>query len=55
MTLEYLAEQKEKYQKKAQYFSSINFDNLANDFQGVVDLIDKMEEYLKEENDGEDK
>jgi hypothetical protein len=54
MTLEYLAEQKEKYQKKAEYFSSISFDNLAKDFQGVVDLIDKMEEYMKEENDGED-
>lgn len=54
MTLEYLIEQKEKYQKKAQYFSAISFNNLANDFNGVVDLIDKMEEYIKEENDGQD-
>ena len=46
MTLEYLQEKKEKYQKKAEYFSIISFDNLANDFQGVVDLIGEMEEYL---------
>ena len=43
MTLEYLAEQKEKYQKKSEYFLSISFDNLANDFQRVVDLITEME------------
>ena len=47
MTLEYLKEQKEKYEMKMKYFSAIDFDNLANDFQGVVELIDKMEEYIK--------
>ena len=46
MTLECLKEQKEKYEKKMQYFSAIDFDNLANDFRGVVDLIGKMEEYI---------
>ena len=51
MTLEYLKEQKEKYQYKMEYFSAIDFDNLANDFRGVVDLIDKMEEYIKTKND----
>jgi CRISPR/Cas system CSM-associated protein Csm4 (group 5 of RAMP superfamily) len=50
MTLEYLKEQKEKYEKKMQYFSAIDFSNLASDFQGVVDLIEKMEEYIKENN-----
>lgn len=50
MTLEYLKEQKEKYEKKMQYFSAIDFDNLASDFQGVVDLIEKMEEYINENN-----
>ena len=52
MTLEYLAEQKEKYQKKAEYFLSISFDNLANDFQKVIDLITEMENCIKDE--GED-
>ena len=54
MTLEYLAEQKEKYQNKSDYFKNISFDILATDFQSVVDLIGKMEEYMKEkENDKE--
>jgi hypothetical protein len=48
MTLEYLAEQKLKYQDKADYFTSIGFDNLAAEFQGVVDLIGKMEDCIKE-------
>ena len=52
MTLEYLNEQKEKYQKKAKYFEIIYFDNLAADFQGVVDLIEEMEKYVRgEENE----
>lgn len=48
MTLEYLAEQKAKYQEKADYFKKIEFDGLAAEFKGVVDLIGKMEEYIKE-------
>lgn len=48
MTLEYLAEQKSKYQNKATYFTNINFDNLVADFQGMVDLVEKMEEHIKE-------
>ena len=54
MTLEYLVEQKSKYQDKADYFKSIGFDNLATEFQSVVDLIGKMEEYLKEKENGKD-
>lgn len=50
MTLEYLKEQKEKYQKKMQYFTAIDFSNLASDFQGVVDLIGRMEDYIKGNN-----
>jgi hypothetical protein len=53
MTLEYLAEQKIKYQDKADYFKSIEFDNLAADFQGMVDLIGEMEDYIKERDNGE--
>lgn len=54
MTLEYLKEQKEKYQKKQTSFKNIVFDNLAADFQGVVDLIGEMEDYIKEKENGED-
>lgn len=53
MTLEYLIEQKAKYQSKVDYFSKINYDHLTADFQGIVDLIGEMEEYVKEQNDGE--
>ena len=49
MTLEYLAEQKAKYQDKANYFKNMEFDNLATDFQNAVDLINNMEEYMKEQ------
>lgn len=49
MTLEYLKEQKEKYQNREKYFSVIGFDGLANSFQGVVDLISEMEEYIQKE------
>lgn len=50
MTIEYLNEQKMKYQQKQTYFKNIGFDNLAADFQGVVDLIGEMENYIKENN-----
>lgn len=53
MTLEYLAEQKIKYQDKADYFKSIGFDTLAAEFQGMVDLIGEMEVYIKEKENGE--
>ena len=55
MTLEYLAEQKVKYQDKVDYFKSIGFDGLATEFQGMADLIGKMEEYMKEKENGEDR
>ena len=45
MTLEYWKEQKEKYQEKVDYFKRLGFDNLAADFQCVVDLI---ESFIKE-------
>lgn len=54
MTLEYLAEQKLKYQNKADYFKSIGFDNLAAEFQGIVSLIGEMEDYIKEKENSED-
>ena len=48
MTLEYLKEQKEKYQQKQTYFKNIGFDTLVADFQGVADLICEIENYIKE-------
>lgn len=54
MTVEYLNEQKTKYQQKADYFKNLDFDTLSADFQGVVDLIVEMENYLKEKENGED-
>ena len=52
MTLEYLNEQKIKYQQKSEYFKNLRFDVLATDFQGVVDLIGEMENYIKEKENG---
>lgn len=37
-----LNKEKEKYEKKAQYFEKIGFDNLKADFQDIVNLIDEM-------------
>ena len=54
MTLEYLAEQKLKYQDKINYFKNIEFNNLAAEFQNIVDLIGKMESYIKEKENGKD-
>lgn len=48
MTTEYLEEQKVKYQQKQGYFNILGFDTLATDFQGIVDLIVEMENYIKE-------
>lgn len=52
MTLEHLNEQKERYLEKVDYFKHISFDNLAADFQGIVDLIEEMEKYIKEKENG---
>ena len=52
MTLEYLTDQKEKYQQKQKYFNDLSFDNLAAEFECVVDLIGEMEDYIKERENG---
>ena len=54
MTLEYLNEQKIKYLQKTEYFKKIGFDILAEDFQGIVDLINEMENYIKEKENGKE-
>ena len=54
MNLEYLTEQKEKFLQKVEYFKDIGFDVLTADFQCVVDLINKMEDYIKEKENGEE-
>ena len=43
MTLEYLSEQKEKYQQRQVYFKNIGFDTLAAEFQSIADLFGEME------------
>lgn len=48
MTVEYLNEQKLKYQQKQEYFNKLNFDRLSNDFKEVVDLIGEMEKYIRD-------
>ena len=53
MTLEYLDEQKKRYQEKAKYFKNIDFEILSADFQKVVDLIEEMEKYIKEKQNEE--
>ena len=55
MTLEYLNEKKTRYQNKTEYFKNIGFDTLTADFQGIVDLIGEMENYIKEKENGKDR
>lgn len=54
MTLEYLNEQKTKYQQKCDYFKNLEFNALNADFQGVVNLIKEMENYIKEKENGKE-
>lgn len=48
MTLEYLNEQKKRYQEKTKYFKNIGFEILSEDFQRVVGLIEEMEKFIEE-------
>ena len=48
MTLEYLNEQKAKYQTRVEYYKNFSFERISSEFQSVVDLIGKMEDYIKE-------
>lgn len=52
MTIEYLIEKKTIYQQKQEFFKNIEFDTLAAEYQGIVDLIGEMEEYIKEKENG---
>jgi hypothetical protein len=52
MTTEYLLEKKTYYEDKCNYFKNLEFNTLATDFQGVVDLIGEMENYIKEKEKG---
>lgn len=49
MTLEYLQEQKEKYQDKADYFKKIECSMIAANFDEIVKLID---DFIKELQNG---
>lgn len=52
MTLEYLKEQKEKYEKRQEHFKKLGFDIIASDFQSMVSLIKEMESHIKENVNG---
>lgn len=52
MTLEHLTEQKAKYQERADYYKKLGFDVLEAEFNGIVQLIEEMEAYLKEKENG---
>ena len=54
ITVEYLQEQKERYVKKAKYFKNIDFEILSADYQGVVDLIEKMEKFIEKKYSEDD-
>ena len=46
ITKEYLAEQKSKYQDRADYYKKLGFDILESEFNGIVQLIEETEDYL---------
>lgn len=48
MTIEHLLEKKTYYERRYNYFKNLEFDILAADFQGIMDLIGKMENYIEE-------
>lgn len=48
ITLEYIAEQKAKYQESAEYYQKLGFDRLASDYQNMVIVLNSIEDYLKE-------
>jgi hypothetical protein len=52
MTLERLEEQKTKYQQKADYFHRLEFYTFAAEYQEIVVLIEEMENYIKEKENG---
>ena len=54
MTFEYLEKQKTKYKQKQEYFKNIGFDGLSAEFKDVVDLIEEVESYMKEKENGQD-
>ena len=54
MTIEYLLEKKSHYEDKYNYFKKLEFDTLVAEFKGIVDLIEEMENYIKEKENGKE-
>ena len=52
--LEKLATRKAQYEQKYNYYRNMGFDTLATEFQGIVDLIEEMETYIKEKENGKE-
>lgn len=55
VTLEYIAEQRTKYQRLFEYYQNLGFEHLASEFKNVVDFLNATEEHLiaevKNQND----
>jgi hypothetical protein len=54
MILDSLTRRKSQYEEKYNYYRNIGFDTLAADFEGILDLIEEMENYIKEKENGKD-
>ncbi len=46
VTLEYIAEQRTKYQGLVEYYQNLGFEHLASEFKNVVDFLNATEEHL---------
>lgn len=54
MILDSLTRRKAQYEEKYNYYRNIGFDALAADFEGILNLIEEMESYIKEKENGKD-
>lgn len=52
--LDNLVTRKTQYEEKYNYYRNIGFDTLAAEFQGIVNLIEEMENYIKEKENGKE-
>lgn len=52
MIIDSLTRRKAQYEEKYNYYRNIGFDALASDFEGILDLISEMENYINTELGG---
>lgn len=46
ITLEYIAEQRIKYQGLVEYYQNLGFERLASEFKNMIDFLNAAEELL---------